>query len=720
MSGFDKWIPSAITEYEIYHPQSTDELHKVASVDLPEDFMYDPDYLYLWVRIVSAGEYYGPNKNGDYFPEQELMDYYHTFRNAHPFKNHENKKVENAIGQVLDVRWNPVMKCVEIFKGIDKKRAPEIVRGFLKGYLTDVSMGCKVPYTICSVCGNKAKKRSEFCVHVNKYRMQYLANGERVFEVNYEPSFHDSSVVLSGAERVAKALMIIDNPPTASVSFKKVATSRGVDRFIRLTDNELEKVASARQAMHPFFIEPIMDKLAYDNDLIQKLAEIEKEITGKVLNVVSAPDEEERDAASNVISIIKFLTEKRMDEETVSSIAETIKNLAESEKLSISRVFSTFLGIAELLGIELYPNELHNLLREITDAKLNPELETSEPIRSSLTPSDVSIGSKQIKVIMKKIPNLTDSSELHNLYDDAAHDAESFLHQPSSFLNAVDNEHDWDTEPNKKVVKVIRMTLSPMMSLRSHLPQHLLPRIMPFLEGMVNLSGNRKSIRDFDMISNPRSLGDLLGSLSYNNYQNMRPVIVRTKMIRLAKLQDSGIEKIASSVYPEYQEVDTMRYKYATLNELPGLLKEAESFPVGSFSALNADMLAKFAHETKLPSEKVAVIKTATLLDFAGMQKTANELLEQHELPASSKGLLLKSAMRFASNEMEKMANDYAVNLLADSTFLPNSISTTIPGRLVDAFVFTKLTRALNEKMGGPKPSQNMDMPKMPNVERGN
>src|SRR5690606_11824218 len=106
-------------------------------------------------------------------------------------------------GKIFSVRWNPIMKCVELFKGIDRKIAPEIVRGFEKGFLTDVSMGCRVPYTVCSVCGNKARRQSEFCHHVKQHRMQYLGNGERVFEINHKPKFHDSSVVLNGAERVA-------------------------------------------------------------------------------------------------------------------------------------------------------------------------------------------------------------------------------------------------------------------------------------------------------------------------------------------------------------------------------------------------------------------------------------------------------------------------------------------------------------------------------------
>ncbi len=705
MSGFDKWIPSVIQEYEVFEPNSADELQKVASVDLPEDFIYDPDYLYLWVRIVSAGEYYGPNKNGDYFPEQELLDYYHTFKQAHPFKNHENKKVENAIGQVIDVRWNPVMKCVEVFKGIDRKRAPEIVRGFLKGYLTDVSMGCKVPYTICSVCGNKAKKRSEFCPHVNKYRMQYLGNGERVFEINYEPSFHDSSVVLSGAERVAKALMIIDAPPASSdvIQFKKVASLSGATKYIKLTANELEKVANAREHRHPIFVTPTIEKMAGENkDLLYKLAEIEKEITGKILNVVSVPETEERDAASHMISVIKFLTEKRMDEDTICALGETLKTLAESEGMSVSRVFSVFLGIAELMGIELYPSELHLLLCSMTGAKWNKDLEmSSEPVRDELTPSLLSSGTKELKHILDQVPSFTDPSELHQLYEDAAHDSESFDQHPLSFLEGMDSQRDFDSEPPTKVVKIIRMKLSPMMSLRSHSPEHILQRILPFIDGIMPLIGNEGAMKDFDMMTSPRTIGDVLGTLGYKQYQSMRPVILRTKMMKVARMYDREMEKIASSSFAHIEEPEHAHLtKRASASVLPSYLKDTEAFPSGSFSSLNEDMLAKFASETNLSSAKVAALKTATLLHMGGLEKEASEILDSFGLEQHAIGVLLKHAMRYTESELEKMANDYATNFLIDSTFFPNSLSTTIPGRLADAFVWTKLSRWLNKRLG--------------------
>ncbi len=182
---------------------------------LPEK--YDPDFFYVRVRSISAGEYFGSNRNADYFQEVELIKAHPTFLDAHVFKNHENKDVANAIGSIISSVWNNDMKCVELVIKIDRQLAPTIVRGFEKGYTTDVSMGCRVDHTVCSICGNKAKTRAEFCDHVKTMRNKIRPDGSKVFEYNYGPRFHDLSIVLNGADRTAKVLQIYDeqNMPTA-------------------------------------------------------------------------------------------------------------------------------------------------------------------------------------------------------------------------------------------------------------------------------------------------------------------------------------------------------------------------------------------------------------------------------------------------------------------------------------------------------------------------
>ena len=37
------------------------------------------DHIYVLINALSAGEYFGPNKNGDFFPEKELVKHHKTY-----------------------------------------------------------------------------------------------------------------------------------------------------------------------------------------------------------------------------------------------------------------------------------------------------------------------------------------------------------------------------------------------------------------------------------------------------------------------------------------------------------------------------------------------------------------------------------------------------------------------------------------------------------------
>jgi hypothetical protein len=549
--AFDKVIPSQIQEYKIYNVNSGDELIKEASdVDFPPGFVYDADFLYMWVRIVSAGEYYGPNKNGDYFPEDELKAYWETFSEAHPFKNHENKNVENAIGKIITCRWNDVMKCVEILKAIDKKRAPEIVRGYQKGYLTDVSMGCKVPYTLCSICGNKARRRSEFCQHVKYHRMQFLGNGERVFEINYKPKFHDSSTVLSGAERVAKAFFIIDTPPENFIqsSFRKAASNGKTTHYVRSGEIALEKIAGNETDIHPLLKTSAnkdqMPKIATSSPMLQKLAELEKELTGKLLNIATSPTDN-RPQLNQMLEIIKFLTEKRLDTESLQNIARSVKGVANENGVPVTRAFTTLIGVAELMGIEFFPQELHTILTALTDAELNSDLNSGVVTTEPLFPREFANGLNRSVKVTSPARDFEDPSSILSLYDEAAHRTDEFTSNPFKFLEGIEDGTEYDEVAPVNMVRVVRKVLSPMIPSRSYHPEHLLPRISVVLKGHRPVIGGEEVRRDFNMISNPTTPGDLLGALAYRLYERSRPKLIRTRLIKVASEIDSPLEKTA-------------------------------------------------------------------------------------------------------------------------------------------------------------------------------
>lgn len=102
----------------------------------------DPRYRYILLNALGAGEYYGPNENGDFFPEDELKRHYKTFYDSHPYRFHINRDPAHSYGKVLLSSWNPRMKRVELIIAIDKQKAPEIVEKIDNGDNLGFSMGC--------------------------------------------------------------------------------------------------------------------------------------------------------------------------------------------------------------------------------------------------------------------------------------------------------------------------------------------------------------------------------------------------------------------------------------------------------------------------------------------------------------------------------------------------------------------------------------------------
>lgn len=73
---------------------------------------------------------------------------------------------------------------------------------------------CKVPYDVCSKCGNKSKTRDDYCVHMKppeELRHVYgpnkiLPDGSKIFVYNLHPRFFDISFVFIGADKTAKVM----------------------------------------------------------------------------------------------------------------------------------------------------------------------------------------------------------------------------------------------------------------------------------------------------------------------------------------------------------------------------------------------------------------------------------------------------------------------------------------------------------------------------------
>lgn len=354
---------------------------KIAAFDLPQDESYDPDFLYIKVRAVSAGEYYGDNKNGDWFAADELKRTFTTFLTAHVFKNHENKDAANAIGAVLSAVWDDAMKCVVLILKIDRKIAPTIVRAIEKGYMTDVSMGCRVPYSICSICGNKARNPREYCEHIRIYKRRIFPDGRKAFEINVNPKFHDISVVLNGAEKVAKITDIYDAKSSKKSKGKEVSSIKKVASVIESSfDSGMEKAASYDKVLADSFEMPKSDFMLKAAET-EKRAEFNKRINGLILSSAQKSIENQRGLDSARLILKSAFTRYWTDSE-IAYNALKLKAIAAQQGKSKQSVFASFLAALDFAGIELSPKELCGIASKLFNENIMPASEAANPIIS--------------------------------------------------------------------------------------------------------------------------------------------------------------------------------------------------------------------------------------------------------------------------------------------------------------------------------------------------
>lgn len=247
---------------EIFHPGEMEKaasffsMNKSAAPMLPEVQAFleklrpDPNKIFVLVNALGAGEYWGSNINGDWFPEASLIHTgpvygYETFYQAFPYKHHVNKDPSKSFGNVELSCWNDAMKRVELIVAIDRERArrfgaEDVCDKLDRGMFPDVSMGCKVPYDLCSKCLDWAKyrkaqatfdprrhrsvgaavlefhkkdpirglsvTRNDYCEHLKTMLNKILEDGTKIYAINDYPRFFDISFVFIGADKTAKVM----------------------------------------------------------------------------------------------------------------------------------------------------------------------------------------------------------------------------------------------------------------------------------------------------------------------------------------------------------------------------------------------------------------------------------------------------------------------------------------------------------------------------------
>lgn len=257
----------------------------------------EPGKTILLLNAMGAEETYGPNRNGDGFPErpvpargkvastdrrwyvepgQELTKHYQSFETnpAHAFKHHANRDPSKASGVVKKAFWNPRMHRVELLVAVDDDKDPEWVKRASDGEFVPVSMGCRIKYDVCARCGNQAPTRADYCDHVKFAMNQIDSTGFKDYVHNPSPDFFDISRVFRPADR---------------------------------TGYTLKKVADVAEIRLSADLGAASDLLALKSSAVQKLSDIDKVIRAvPVASSTLSPDEKS--------FIIKFRdhTEKKL------------------------------------------------------------------------------------------------------------------------------------------------------------------------------------------------------------------------------------------------------------------------------------------------------------------------------------------------------------------------------------------------------------------------
>ena len=203
--------------------------------------------MYFLSNALGNEEKWGANKNGDTFPDDQLDTPatgewgYKTFVTvAKPFRAHKNKDPSRAYGDIPFAYYDKGMGRVYVIMRIDTNgphfhEIEDVIQAHERGDPVATSMGARVPYDICSICGNKATSRAQYCIHAREQLGTIYPDGRRVFVRNIRPVFFDNSFVTVGADPAAFILSKVASKNVAIPSVDMGAMAYGPDGGIAKT-----------------------------------------------------------------------------------------------------------------------------------------------------------------------------------------------------------------------------------------------------------------------------------------------------------------------------------------------------------------------------------------------------------------------------------------------------------------------------------------------------
>jgi hypothetical protein len=251
-----------------------------------------PNALFFRAKAIKADE---PNSNGDSFSKDELLKAYKSFEGVPFFTNHENQDIEKAKGKIIFAEWDEDENSVYTIAFVDRDAYPHICRGIEQGYMTGVSMGASVEYSVCNICGNKAERTEDYCSHIQNRksrkftgRVRDVRTGEMkdfkdelVFEHNYGIKFIELSGVVDPACPSCHIQGIIKN------------------------DDYLERIANIENSLRMMKTSAIEKKASQEE--LEQINEVLQTLEDIAVNLIKNRQQVEVEFASDLVGIIENL-----------------------------------------------------------------------------------------------------------------------------------------------------------------------------------------------------------------------------------------------------------------------------------------------------------------------------------------------------------------------------------------------------------------------------
>jgi len=296
---------------QIVRPGEYNKLAHVKTASEALDYIQNvkpvQDKTVILVLAMTAGEFYGGNRNGDGWSERPMQigstkitedevlpKHYKTFETmANVFKHHVNKDPNKKIGDVLKAFYNWPMHRVELLLALDNNKDVDTIERIERDEFPAVSMGCRIAYDVCNICGNKAPNRSHYCDHAKYELGRYRPNGKQVLVWNPSPRFFDISIVRRPADRIGFMMKKVAEHPA------EIRSSAELGEYV----TELQgKMSAARKIS-------VMNKVIDGNTVARKGEDGELNITPEYAEQVSFPSASTLDPLDD--SVIRELVRHR-------------------------------------------------------------------------------------------------------------------------------------------------------------------------------------------------------------------------------------------------------------------------------------------------------------------------------------------------------------------------------------------------------------------------